>query len=383
MIPLSVPNICGNEWNYVKECLDSEWVSSAGKFVNKFEDLVAEYVGCKFAIACTNGTSALQLSLRLLGVKSGTEVIVPSLTFIAPVNAIKYNNAFPIFMDVDEFYNIDTTKTIEFIKKETYFKKGHTYNKKTNKRIAAIIPIHMWGNAANIEDLLLISKERNIPILEDSSESLGTFYKKEKHSGKHTGTIGNIGCLSFNGNKIITTGGGGMILTDSQKLAEQANYLSKQAKDDPVRYIHNDIGYNFRLTNIQAAIGVAQMELLPKFLEIKSKIFKIYKKEINQINGLKIADAPFYSKNNHWMILLQINQTKYGKNRESLMKFLSKKGIQTRPAWSPIHLQKPYKKCQSFLVEKTIKLVENSLCLPSSTNISDDNIYEVINHLRH
>ena len=277
-IPLSSPNLNGNELKYVKECLDTEWVSSAGKYVELFEQKVSEYTGARYAIACVNGTSALQLSLLLAGVNENDEVIVPTLTFIATVNAIVYNRAKPLFMDADNFCNIDKDKTIEFIKNETLMKNGYTFNKKTKKRISAIIPVHVWGNAANLDELVLLCKERNIKIVEDASESLGTNYINGSLKGKHTGVIGELGCLSFNGNKIITTGGGGMILTNDAKLASKARYLSTQAKDDEVRYVHNQVGYNFRLTNVQAAIGVAQMEQLPKFLDRKREIYSKYKR---------------------------------------------------------------------------------------------------------
>ena len=369
MIPLSVPNIGGKEWKYVKECLDTQWVSSAGKFVDKFESEIAKYVNSKYAVACTNGTSALQVSLRMVGVEVDTEVIVPSLTFIAPVNAIIYNNASPIFMDVDKYYNIDVIKTLDYIKNKTYYKNGHSYNKKTNKRISAVLPVHMWGNAVNFDELVPICLERNIPIVEDSSESLGSVYIKNSFKGHHTGTVGKVGCLSFNGNKIITTGGGGMILTNDQKFAEKAKYLTTQAKDDPIRYIHNDIGYNFRLTNVQAAIGVAQLEKLKTFLKRKKETYDYYKQQVLKIEGLTIADVPSHSKNNHWMTLLQINEKTYGMNREELMKKLTEKGIQSRPAWAPTHNQKPYKNFQNFKIHNTQSLVDKSLCIPSSTNI--------------
>ena len=222
LIPLSVPSIKGNEWKYVKECLDTEWVSSAGKYVDLFEQKIAEYTGAKFAVATVNGTAALHVSLIIAGVKAGDEVIVPSLTFIAPINAVKYANANPIFMDSDKYYNIDSEKTIEFIKNETSFKNGFTYNKKTKKRISAIIPVHILGNAVWLDELVPFCKERNIKIIEDSTESLGTRYTEGNYSGKHTGTIGDFGTVSFNGNKIITTGGGGMILTDNEEYARKA-----------------------------------------------------------------------------------------------------------------------------------------------------------------
>jgi perosamine synthetase len=380
-IPLSVPSLKGNEWQYVKECIDTEWVSSAGKYVNLFEKNIAEYTGSKFAVACVNGTAAIQVSLRLAGVEPGDEVIVSALTFIASVNAITYNNAKPVFMDADNYYNIDSEKTIEFIKNETVFKNGFTYNNKTNNKITAISPVHVWGNACRFDALIELCNERNIFIVEDACESIGTFYNAGKYKGKHTGTIGKLGCLSFNGNKIITTGGGGMILTDDKILAEKAKYLTTQAKDDPVRYIHNEVGYNFRLTNIQAALGVAQLEQLPAIIKRKKEIYDFYQSTIENIEGLSLSKVPDYADNNHWMNLLQIDTDIYRKDRKELMKRLEENGIQTRPVWKLNHEQKPYKDCQYYKIENAKKLAENSLCLPSSTNLTNEDLKRIVESL--
>ena len=378
MIPLSAPSLKGNEWKYVKECIDTEWVSSAGKYVELFEKNIAEYTGSKYAIACMNGTAAIQLSLRLAGVEAGDEVIVSTLTFIAPVNAITYNNAKPIFLDADKYYNLDSEKTIQFIKNETVFKNGFTYNKKTNNRITAIIPVHVWGNACWLDELIEFCNKQNIAVLEDASESLGTFYNAGKYKGKHTGTIGKLGCLSFNGNKIITAGGGGMILTDDESLSEKAKYLSTQAKDDPIRYVHDEIGYNFRLTNIQAALGVAQLEQLPAILKRKKEIYDFYQSKIENIKGLSLSKVPDYADNNHWLNLLQIDKKVYNEDRESLMKRLEENGIQSRPVWKLNHEQKPYKNCRSFETSNAKILVENSLCIPSSINLDKEKIIKIL-----
>ena len=380
-IPLSVPSLQGNEWQYVKECIDTEWVSSAGKYVDLFEEKIAEYIGSKYAIACVNGTAAIQVSLNLAGINPGDEVIVPTLTFIAPINAVVYNSATPIFMDADNYYNIDSEKTIEFIENETVFKNGFTYNKTTDKKISAIIPVHVWGNAACLDELQPLCEDRNIFVVEDASESLGTVYSKGNYSGKHTGAIGILGCLSFNGNKIITTGGGGMILTNDNKLAEKARYLITQAKNDPVRYIHHEIGYNFRLSNIQAALGVAQLEQLPEFLKRKRDVHKQYVEAVEKIEGLAMATVPDYADNNNWMNLLQIDNKTYGEDRETLMARLSENGIQTRPVWALNHKQRPYKDYQIYKIERAGELVERSLCLPSSTNLNHAEIDILINHL--
>ncbi|MBM79145.1 MAG: aminotransferase DegT [Planctomycetaceae bacterium] len=381
MIPLLTPNICGNEWQYVRECLDTEWVSTAGEFVELFEQKITDFTGAKYAIACINGTSALQVSLRIAGVEPHDEVIVPTLTFIAPINAIHYNYARPIFFDVDCHYNIDVGKVSSFLEKETFFQKGFTYNRKTGRRISAIIPVHMWGNAVDIASLVSLCQEYNIEIVEDASESLGTYYLNGKFEGRHSGTLGELGCISFNANKIITTGGGGMIITNDIKLAEEAHYLTTQAKDDPVKYIHNEVGYNFRLTNIQAALGLAQMEQLPKFLKRKKEIYDQYTEGIKEIVGLEMAAVPDYSQNNHWLNLLQIDSKAYGFSAEILLEKLKKRGIQTRPVWKLNHLQKPYRKCQSYKIETATKLQNNSLCLPSSTKLTRNELQIIIKNL--
>jgi len=392
IIPLSVPSICGNEWKYIKECLDTEWVSTAGKYVNLFEKKICEFTGVKYAVACVNGTSALQVALQIVGVKPNDEVIVPTLTFISPVNVVKYHNAEPIFMDCDEYYNIDVDKTIQFLKQETEQGKDvtlngveeplHCYNKKTGHRISAIIPIHIFGNACDLEKLIPVCQERNIKIIEDATESLGTYYTKGKYKRKFTGTIGDVGCYSFNGNKIITTGGGGMIVTNNKEYANKAKYLTTQAKDDEVRYIHNEIGYNFRLTNIQAAMGVAQLEQLQAFLEVKVKNFNLYKKEINNIPGLHLAESPGYASNNHWMYPLQIDKDIYGRNREESMKYLSENKIQTRPVWYLNHLQKSYRHSETFRIEKAVDLWKRTLDIPCSTSLSEQQVFVICSYLR-
>ena len=382
MIPLSVPHIEGNEWKYIKECIDTEWVSSAGKYVDRFEKDICELTGVKAAVACMNGTAALQVSLQIIGVKADDEVLVPTVTFISPVNAVRYLNASPVFMDCDDYYNIDVEKTIDFIKTQTVFKDDITYNKSTGKRIPAIIAVHVFGNAVNISKLIDICRERNIKIIEDAAESIGTYYCKEPLLNKFTGTIGNIGCYSFNGNKIITSGGGGMIVTDNSDYARKAKYLTTQAKDDPVYYIHNEIGYNFRLTNIQAALGVAQLEKLQSYIKIKRKNYGIYKTEISKIPGLKIADVPDYAKSNYWFYCMQIDECIYGKDRDELMKYISANGIQTRPIWYLNHLQQPFKNFQNYKIEKAFDLVRKTLNIPCSVNIKKSEIEQVIEALK-
>ena len=381
MIPLSVPNLCGNELKYVKRCIKTEWISTAGNYISLFEKKVASYLDSKYAIACINGTSALQVALRISGVGNGDEVIVPTLTFIAPINSVIYNNAKPIFMDCDDFYNMDVEKTIKFIKNETVFRKNFTFNKKTKKRIPAILPVHLWGNAARLEELVKICKERNISIVEDAAESFGTKYTSGNLKNRFTGTIGKVGCLSFNGNKIITSGGGGMILTNNQKLAKKAKYLVNQAKDNPLTYIHNDIGYNFRLTNIQAALGLAQLENFKTFKKKKNQIHLFYKNEIFKIHGLSLAALPEYADNNKWLNILKINTKIYKKKVLEIIMKLKKNNIEVRPIWYPNHLQKKFKSCQKYEIKNAMKLFNSTLCLPSSTNIKINDLKKVVKAL--
>ena len=278
IIQLNIPNLKGNEKRYIQNCIITNWISTSGKYIGKFEKKLCEFTKSKNAIACINGTAALQISLKIVGVKNEDEVIVPTLTFIAPVNAIKYNNAIPVFMDADQTHNLDINKTIDFIKNNTFFKKRFSYNKKSKRRISALIPVHVWGNAVNLEKLISLCKKKNIKIVEDASESLGTFYTEGKLKGKHTGTVGDVGCISFNGNKIITTGGGGVILTNNNSYAKKARYLISQAKNDTLNFVHNEIGYNFKLTNIHAAIGLGQLEKIDYYLKKKKKLIIFIKR---------------------------------------------------------------------------------------------------------
>jgi len=377
-IGLSEPFIFGQEYKYIKECLDTGWVSSSGRFVDLFEEKIASYTGAKFAIACSSATSALFISLKILGVKRDEEVIVPTLTFIAPVNTIKYLGGEPIFMDSDEFCNIDVNKTIEFIENETEFKNNFSYNKTTGKIIRAILPVHVFGNAVDLERLQNICYERKILILEDASESLGTFYTRGKFKGQHTGSLGHMGCISFNGNKILTSGGGGMIISNNEEFSEKASYLTNQAKDDPVNFIHNEIGYNLRLSNIQAAMGLAQMENIDKALKIKKKNNHFYKENLNSISGLKVMDSPGYANNNHWLSLLKVEEEIFGETCSSLIDRLRKKSIAVRPIWKLNHLQKPYLKNQAYNIEKARDLVSQTVCLPSSISLSTEQMESVI-----
>ena len=377
-IALSSPNIFGNEWKYVKDCLDTEWVSSAGKYVNFFEEKISKFTKSKYAIACVNGTSALHVALITVGVKENDEVIVPTITFIAPINAVRYCNASPIFMDVDNDFCIDEYKTINFINKETLFKNGNTYNKLSGKKIAAIIIAHLFGRSMMLDKIIKLCKQRNIKVVEDASESLGNFYLTGKYKGKHTGTIGDAGCLSFNGNKVITAGGGGMILTNNKKIYERSLYLTTQAKDDGVLFIHNDIGYNYRLSNVHAAIGLAQLENIKIVISKKRKIHDCYKKKLKNKKEAELLQIHDGATSNYWLNIIDLKKNLDQANMKKLIKKFAASKVEVRPIWKPNHLQKKYQKYQKYSINNAIKITKSSLCLPSDLKLSERDIERIV-----
>lgn len=381
-IPLSVPVINGNEWKYVKECIDTAWVSTAGKFVDKFENDICRCTGARYAVACVNGTTGLFIALRLAGVAMDDEVIVPTLTFIASVNAIKYLGAEPVFMDCDDYMNIDAQKVEEFILHECRPTKNGLKNKVSGRIIKAILPVHIFGNPCNMSAIMRIAKKYDLKVIEDATESLGASYKEGGYANRFTGTIADFGVLSFNGNKIITTGGGGMIITANAALAEKARYLTTQAKDDAVHYIHNEIGYNFRLTNVQAALGVAQLEQLPRIIKIKQKNYELYKKELKSVKGIEILGIPRGTNPNYWFYSLIVNKNDYGMDREQLMKKLKGAGIESRPLWYLNHWQKPYVRNQAYKIEKSVWFWEHVLNIPCSGDLSAAQVKKVALHIK-
>jgi perosamine synthetase len=385
-IPLSVPRIKGREWEYVKECLDSEWVSSAGRFVDEFEKAFATYVGARHAIACSSGSAALHTALLLAGVRRGDLVLVPTLTFIATANCIRYCDAEPVFVGCDEYYNIDCGALRQFFESDCEQTADGLLCRKSGRRVAAILPVHVFGNAVDIEPLLDLATRHGVAVIEDATESVGTRYRVDSGSAtasKHTGTLGVIGCFSFNGNKIITTGGGGMIVTDDERLARKAKYLTTQAKDDEVRFVHNEVGFNYRLTNVQAAIGLGQLEQMPAYLRRKTQIHQRYRDELEDVAGLKVGPLPPYAENNCWMVALQVAADAYGEDREQLLERLAASRIQTRPVWELCHRQKPYVRCQSVgALTRAEALHEATLALPCSVGLTDSQQSRVIDELR-
>ncbi|MBD1134917.1 DegT/DnrJ/EryC1/StrS family aminotransferase [Pelagibacterales bacterium SAG-MED47] len=379
-IQLHTPNIFGNETKYLKECIKSNYLTF-GKHSELFLKKIKNVTNSKYPALVHNCTSGLYMCLKIADTKKDDEVIVPSITFIASINVVKYCSANPIFMDVDEYCNIDLKKTKEFILKETFYKNGKTFNKKTKKKISSIIIVHTFGNIVNLEKSFIeLCKKRSIIIIEDAAESLGSFYVKNNRK-YHAGTIGSLGSISFNGNKIITSAGGGVVLTNNKSLKKKVVYLSNQAKDDDVNFIHNEVGYNFRLSNIHAAIGLAQIENLKKIIFLKKKIHNEYKKRINKISGLSLINPPIYSKSNYWINILKIDN-KYKFTKKFLLKKLISKKIQVRSVWFPNHLQKPYNKCQTYKIKMANKIFKNYMCLPSSSSLKLQEIKYIVDNLK-
>ena len=377
MIPLSIPNIAGSEWDYVKDCLDTGWISSAGQYVKRFEESIKDYTGAKYAVACINGTSGLHISLMLANVTSEDIVIVPNLTFVATLNAVSYCGAQIILADANEnTWQIDTDLLHKWLKKNTVITKigseKFSKDKTTGKKIGAIIPVYVLGGFVNINKLLEISKEFGIPIIEDSTEALGSFMQN-----KHAGTFGLAGVLSFNGNKIISTGGGGMILTNSKLLAEKAKHLTTTAKTDSLNYFHDQVGYNYRLVNILAAVGLAQIENFEIILRRKKEIDKIYRSELNGVGDIKFQNHIKSSDPNCWLFTFRT------KKMRSLLSYLNRIKIQTRPFWTPMNKLPMYKDFEYINEHNASEnIFEESISIPSSSNLPLDDQYKVISEIK-
>ena len=382
MINLSVPNLSMDILDNLKECLESGWVSTGGRFIPEFETKVKNYMKTKFAAGVQSGTAGLHMSLQVLGVQRDEEVFVPTLTFIAAVNPTTYLGTSPIFIDCDDSLCMDPIKLEKFCSEECDFKEGVLVNKKTNKKIRALVIVHVFGNMADMEKIMDIAKKYNLRVLEDATEALGTYYTEGRYKGKYAGTIGDIGVLSFNANKIITTGGGGMVVGDNEELVEKVRFLSSQAKKDTLYFIHDEIGYNYRMLNLQAALGTSQIDQLESFIETKIKNYEIYKEELEKIEGLEILPFVEGIRANHWFYSLKIDKEKYGIGRDELLQKLVDAGIQTRPIWGLIHQQKPYSACQSYKIEKALYYYDRILNLPCSSNLTEKEVYQVVEKIK-
>lgn len=365
-VSLHEPEFDGNEWLYLKECLDSSYVSSVGQYVNRFESMLADYTGAKYAVSLVNGTSALHLALKLAGVARDEEVLVPALTFVATANAITFCGAVPHFVDCEEAtLGISPEKLRDYLKSSTFESKGQCINRTTNRVIRALVPMHTFGHPCEIEGLLEVANEFKLVVVEDAAESLGSLYK-----GQHTGTFGLLGTLSFNGNKTITTGGGGAILTNDSKIAARARHLSTTAKIPHAwEFVHDEVGYNYRMPNINAALGCAQLERLMYKIEKKRRLYLEYKAQFDSINGVLILGEPKDCQSNYWLQNLVLDN-KHAQLKDDILAAGSKHGIAMRPTWRPLSELQPYKDCPAMDLGVTRSLYERLVSLPSSPQLS-------------
>lgn len=364
-VSLHEPEFSGNEWAYIKECLDTSFVSSVGKFVDRFEVELAQYTGARYAVAVVNGTAALHLALLLAGVKPNDEVLVPALTFVATANAVNYCGAVPHFVDSESSsLGVDVDKLHDYLKINTKKVGGFCVNNSTGRVIRALVPMHTFGHPGDIDGLLGLAEEFNLALVEDAAESLGSFYR-----GRHTGTFGLIGALSFNGNKILTTGGGGALLTNNIELAQRAKHLSTTAKlPHAWEYCHDAVGFNYRLPNINAALGCAQLEALPRFLSEKRKLYESYKKAFADVDGIKLFAEPSGSNSNYWLQTLLFD-SKYVDLRDKLLADTNNAGVMTRPAWTLMHKLAPFACFPRMNLECAEDLARRIVNVPSSPKL--------------
>lgn len=362
-IALHEPSFKGNEWKYLKECLDTGWVSSVGEYVNRFERDLVDYTGAKYAAAVVNGTAALHIALLLAGVKAGDEVIIPSLTFIATANAVSYCGAIPHFADSEErTLGLDPQKLHFYLEETTEISRQACFNKFTGRRIKAVVSMHTFGHPVDMDPLMDICGKFNLQLVEDAAESLGSLYK-----GRHTGTMGLISSLSFNGNKTITAGGGGAILTNDESIAKIAKHITTQAKiPHQWEFSHDMIGYNYRLPNINAALGCAQLEQLAGFVEDKRKLAIKYQEAFEDVPGIRIFTEPEFARSNYWLNALILDEEN-AVERDSLLESTNHAGIMTRPLWTLMHKLAMYKDCPRMDLSIAENLERRIINIPSSS----------------
>jgi len=376
-IPLCVPEIRGNEWRYVKDCLDTGWVSTVGSYVDRFEREFAQFVGTRRAVATVNGTAALHIALQVAGVRPDDEVLVSTLSFIAPANAIRYAGAWPVFMDADpDYWQMDVQKVSDFLHQECAWDAGELRNRTTGRRIKAIVPVHILGHPVDLDPLTELARKFELTVIEDATESLGASYR-----GRSVGTLGLLSCFSFNGNKLITTGGGGMITTNDERLADRAKYLTTQAKDDPVEYIHHEIGYNYRLPNVLAAMGCAQLELVHSYVAAKRAIAERYTAGLGAVPGITVMREAPWAKSAYWMFTVLLDPANWGDSFRPTLRTLSEHRIQARPLWQPLHCSRAHGVAQSHRCEVARQLCQQALSLPCSVGLQVQDQERVIRTL--
>jgi len=364
---LHEPSFNGNEIAYLTECINSTYVSSAGKFVDRFEKELAEYTGAKYVVAVVNGTAALHIALKLAGVLPGDEVLIPALTFVATANSVIYCNATPHFVDSEELtLGIDSNKLREYLKVNTEQVSNECININTGKVIRVIVPMHTFGHPSDLEGLLSVANDFNIVMVEDAAEALGSYY-----GGQHVGTFGKLGTLSFNGNKTITTGGGGAIVTDDESIARHAKHLVTTAKlPHAWEFNHDEVGFNYRMPNLNAALGCAQLEQLPAKLNFKRELFNNYQRAFEEVEEINLFAEPVKSKSNYWLQTLLLKEGDFSK-RDSILESTNALGLMTRPAWTLINKLEPFKGYQSMELNCALSLEKRIINIPSSDNLQE------------
>ena len=379
-IPLSIPNFEGNERKYVDDAIDQGWVSTGGAYITKLEQDLAKFLRVPNVAACQSGTSALHLSMVEAGVQPGDVVIVPPLTFIAAVNPVKYQFATPVFIDCDDSFCMDPIKLRLFCEQECRWD-GEKLKYK-DATVKALVVVHVFGNMADMESIMEIAEKYNLQVIEDATEALGTKYTCGKYTGKYAGTIGHFGAYSFNGNKIITTGGGGAITANKSEIVDHIRFLSTQGKTDPHYYIHDEIGYNYRMTNVQAALGVAQMEELPEFICRKQNNYELYKSLFSDFEYGHLVSFRDGTESNKWFYSLNIDRNHIKSSLKEIIVKLHEKGMETRPIWGLINEQKPYKREVTYKLEKAPYYANRILNIPASTNITEEEINYVAKEIK-
>ncbi|ABC45732.1 LegC family aminotransferase [Salinibacter ruber] len=367
-VPLHKPTFEGNEWDYVKECIDTEWVSSVGSYVDRFEEDLADYTGAKRAVVVVNGTSALHVCLRLVGVEAGDEVLVPALTFVATANAVTYQGATPHFVDSEErTLGLDPAKLGAYLDDIAKVRDGTCINTQTGNPIKAVVPMHAYGHPVDLDPLQEVCEQYQLTLVEDAAESLGSFY-----DGTHTGTIGRLGVLSFNGNKTITTGGGGAILTDDDDLADEAKHLTTVAKKDHEwEYFHDKTGYNYRLPNLNAALGCAQLEELPSFLDRKRALAERYRDAFADVDGVSFFTEREGTRSNYWLNVLLLDEDAADR-RDAVLETTNEAGLMTRPTWQLLSSLPMYEGCSRMDLSTAKDLERRLINIPSTPSLVEE-----------
>lgn len=379
-IPLSIPNFEGNEKKYVNDALEQGWVSTSGAYITRLEQEMAKFLHIDNVAACQSGTSALHMSLVEAGVKPGDVVLVPPITFIAAVNPVKYQFATPVFIDCDDSFCMNPVKLNSFCEEECEW--DGEILKYNGVAVKALVVVHVFGNMADMESIMDVAEKYNIKVIEDATEALGTKYTEGRYAGKYAGTIGDFGCFSFNGNKIITTGGGGAVAARKSTTVDHIRFLSTQAKTDPHYYIHDEIGYNYRMTNLQAALGVAQMEELAEFIRRKQANFEQYQAEFKGFEYGKLIPFREGTDSNKWFYSIEIDREHITATMREIITTFEKEGIQTRAIWGLINEQKPYEGEVTYKLEKAPYYASRILNIPSSTQITKEEITYVADKVK-